>query len=347
MSSIVSMVGAVHGSTNGPTTSGPRRPPQDRNGVQFASNKKSTGNRSFNDRNVLAALVDGHMPRSRLSPLHKAAKKIANLGRRRRSIEKRQSVHAARELIDDDSYPPAKRPAKRPGVRKPRHPEAARRGNSREVDVPDVVGILRSAISRRTRWSLFFERQLAWVFLRLVFLDHPPHRGRSKLQTRSGKRLSDPDLAHRRTHDLQTPNEAADVIRELVHRLADLKQAPLTFFVGRLRPRSDGLLGDQKKLRDLRRGPTSCRLQLQDPHPVNRPVVRSTSRRHAAPPGVLDAQLFRQEGDLGLRSLQTGDHSYFRASVPRCPAPSRRQRGGGHRSGVYNARPDSPRPAPG
>ena len=71
----------------------------------------------------------------------KSIKKRANCHRRRLRTIDRESHHAPGEVVDRNGEPPAEWPDLRQGEGEPGGPEAQRRGNGCEIDVPEVFGV--------------------------------------------------------------------------------------------------------------------------------------------------------------------------------------------------------------
>ncbi len=71
----------------------------------------------------------------------RATEKRSHVSGARRPFEDRKSHRLAREMINDERYPPAERPDLRQGKRQPRAPESGAGRNGCEVEMPNMIRV--------------------------------------------------------------------------------------------------------------------------------------------------------------------------------------------------------------
>jgi hypothetical protein len=160
------------------------------------------------------------------------------------------------------------------------------------------------------------------------------------METGSRQYLSHADLAHGGAEHLQLPDEISHEVRELVHRLGGLDQRSLALLVQLSHPRAQGLLVDEKRSGCLLGGPVACCLELQDAHPLNRRVERTTARPQPAPASILDIQFLPQQSDLGRGLVELALQAVDFAETGGSPAPGESQGGGGECHAMEQGRLD-------
>jgi hypothetical protein len=93
-------------------------------------------------------------------------------------------------------------------------------------------------------------------------------------------------------------DDVADGIWKLVDRIAGLQDGARVFLVEPTHPGGDGGRGDQQVSGGLRHRPSSGSAKLEDRQPLDRRIRRTPLGWDTQHPGVLDAHLFNEEGDL-------------------------------------------------
>lgn len=78
---------------------------------------------------------------------------------------------------------------------------------------------------------------------------------------------------------------------------------PLTSLIHSSHPRRHRFLGQNEPLGGLRSRPATGCPQLEDSHPLDGPVVRSSAWVEACPSGVLDRQLLLQQIQFGTEPI--------------------------------------------
>ena len=74
-------------------------------------------------------------------------------------------------------------------------------------------------------------------------------------------------------------------------------------------PRRNGLLRHDEAIGGLGLRPSSGSLQLQDAHPLDRPVVRASSSGNTSEPQVLDRELLLQKRELAAKPINLGERA--------------------------------------
>jgi hypothetical protein len=125
----------------------------------------------------------------------------------------------SREVINGEREPPTEGPALRQGERQPCGPESKGGGHGRQVEVPFMIRTLGGDDSRVDY------RCLNKASSRSV-PQHAAHRCPAEMEIGPAEDLSHLGLSHGRTEDLESPDDVADEVGELVYGFTELEDGP-------------------------------------------------------------------------------------------------------------------------
>lgn len=138
-----------------------------------------------------------------------------------------------------------------------------------------------------------------------ILSQHPAHRRRREVKTRTRQYLGDLHSPHSGTEELQPPHDVANEFGEPVHRLGETDESIGSLLVEARRPGGDGEL-------------------------------------HA---GVLDANLLAEQLNLLLKAVDFGPSAQRRVQAVGGPPPGGGHGGPGKGDGLNDRRSDAARPA--
>jgi hypothetical protein len=157
--------------------------------------------------------------------------------------------------------------------------------------------------------------------------------------------LGDLDLSQSRAKDLQTAHQVAHEIGESIHRLWQPDERIRAFLVETSRPRGDGERRHEEGTGGLRKGPTAGGPKLEDGQARRGWIIGPSVGLDLLHAGVLDADLFVQEGDLTLEPFDFRLVAKPGIEAVSGPAEGLGKSEIGEGNGVDSGRPNAPWPA--
>ena len=234
----------------------------------------------------------------------------------------REPHHAPREVIDGHGEPPAKRPDLRNSKRQPGGPEAERRGNSRQIHMPQVIGVPGGDDAGR----LFRGTARSWPF---PIAKHPAHGCWGEAQTGASEDLGDLHFSESGAWEFQASHQVADELGKAIDRFGQLDERVGPLLIEPCHPGGDCERAHLKDPRRLGERPATDGAKLENGQSRCLGVVGSSVGLDLLHSGVLDASLFPQELNLLPKPVLFSPLSKLGVHALGSPTPSQRQGGPG------------------
>jgi len=231
----------------------------------------------------------------------------AGLLGRRLLFEGRELVDSTRVVIFDGHDPVAEGEALRQGEGQPGHAESSDERNQGKVDAPDVVGPVGfNGLRFRLIFGGGLDLRCGFRSGHRFFLEDIPgcgHRHGKSCPSQCGDDLL---CAQTGVERLESLDQIADVVRELIHRLCGPEQRVGTVFIAAVGPSSDSAFRDQQVSGGLRGVPPTSGHEFKSLEPLHRGVLRSFCSGHPSEAGQQKPQLLVLSVDLPVTQLKLG-----------------------------------------
>ncbi len=258
----------------------------------------------------LRALVGDRVAGSPAALLDRAVEDGDHLGGAGLLGEDAAGDYPAGEVVEHDSDPGAEGPALGQGEGDPRDPEAERRRDHGQVDVPDVPGIAggHDAAGSARRFSIVFARSRLGIAGRPRHgpFEHPLHGGSRKDEPRACEHLRDADLAEEGTEGAELLHHDSDEVREAVDRRGQTDERIRPLLVEAPHPGGDRRAGEKERPGGPSGAPAAGGPEREDRHPEIGRIAGPLCGGDEREPRVLDAELFPEQGDLLSEAVGLG-----------------------------------------
>jgi len=178
-----------------------------------------------------------------------------------------------------------------------------------------------------------------------LVLDHALDGRGSQVKSCPGEHLRDLSLAKGRAQRLESLDDVADEVRELVDRLSELDQGVVAIFVDSLQPGGYGRWFDEEGLGGLGKRPCPSGFEFEDGHAFGGGVVWFTVRVDSGHASVFDAEFLTEELGLLLESVVLGCKANASVDAVGGPAPGAGDGVVSQRNDVDDCRADGIRPS--